>query len=474
MATSHNDEATAPGETAALSRHPAAFAIGGGLAAAFGSSFIPMTAIEGFVTAYGIAELLPAAAPPLGDTARLALSAGIGTLTAGALLALLPRGEIDEMGFETTAKEADSPADEAETGDAATAKSGKLAGWLRTLRFGKSEAPAGTVTDFSDLNRLRIRNGDQHPDAPVRAPIRASSDLAELSLDVAPFGAKPATRLPLELGDDLAFTAPSARQDIAVATASLQLAPPSVALDAEPPESIEERPARMPAQANPVAGAEDAAPSPKVAADVTAPAIDETLADAQPVKTSQNDASADLESLSIADLLERLEAGLVRRRQIGLYPSQGGSVAPETTARLFALGKPSGLAGDASVDESLDRGEAASDARPIRFRLGQPAIAPTEAQANAIAARPDVEVPTRPTDAATDAVEYQAPIVGAPRPDMIEASHGAFSPSVEPALAEEPASSPAPAAQPIDDDMDAALRDALATLRNLSDRQRNA
>ena len=166
-------------------------AIGGGVAAGIASSFIPMDAIEGFVSAYGIAELLPAAAPPLGNTARLALSTGIGTLTAGALLALLPRGETNDMGFETTVRKdagsdhtgtnnANTPANTGEpVAGAATAGFGasKLGGWLRTLRFGKTAAAPGEIADFADLTRSRVRIKDQHPDAPVRAPILASSDL---------------------------------------------------------------------------------------------------------------------------------------------------------------------------------------------------------------------------------------------------------------------------------------------------------
>ncbi|MBL0966807.1 MAG: hypothetical protein IBJ05_08300, partial [Blastomonas sp.] len=101
MATPQADEQDGTGDarSSVLSRHPAAIALGGGVAAAFGSSFIPMNAIEGFVTAYGIAELLPAAAPPLGGTAPPALATRIGPRPPTGLVAAGPRACRERLGL---------------------------------------------------------------------------------------------------------------------------------------------------------------------------------------------------------------------------------------------------------------------------------------------------------------------------------------------------------------------------------------
>ncbi len=491
MAPAHEEEGTTTGETGVLSRHPTAFAVGGGLAAAFGSSFIPMTAIEGFVTAYGIAELLPAAAPPLGDTARLALSAGIGTLTAGALLALLPRPETEEMGFEATVKKAASADSSAVTSDTATGKGGKLAGWLRTLRFGKSEPAAGTVTDFADINRLRIRNGDQHPDAPVRSPILASSDLAEPTAPAMPMAAElasaAAAAMPLELGEDMAFAAPSAAdEDITespIQAPSFRFAPPTVAepdveVEAEAetgpvtslwPEALADR-AAAPEFAD---SAEDAAAGTEQAFSTQAPA--DTNSDTTVAEPLYRQDAEDLEALSVAELIERLETGLVRRRQSGLETSPSGAALPEATARLFSLAKPPSLAGDASVDEQ----SADVEARPLRFRLEQPAEAELDTAPQTPAPFASTEALRPENDVWTSAVDYQPPAISGVETQALPttelpadtAETGETGETKIVAAIPEPVASPA---QPMDDDMDAALRDALATLRQLSDRQRNA
>lgn len=454
MATSQDNAGKAIGEPDALARHSAAFAIGGGLAAAFGSSFIPMTAIEGFVTAYGIAELLPAAAPPLGNTARLALSAGIGTLTAGALLALLPRTEAEEMGFETTVTEAQSISPDATTHDTATGKSGKLAGWLRTLRFGKSEPDEGTVTDFADINRLRIRNGHHHPDAPIRAPILASSDLADADVDATPLVARPNAAQPLELGEDMAFAAAAAEND------APDVASPALTTDMmASPEPHDDYPVAE--------DIKDTTPEPHAEPVQDARVIQSDLEHtasfaAQPAQPVVND---ELEALSVAELLERLEAGIGRRRQPSSNPIIGGSRVPEATARMVSLTQPSSLSGDASVNDS--GGEA--EARPLRFRLGQPKgmTGADSVEDNAGASPFGVAEPK--SDAWIDGGAYEPPAISA-------ADTLAGPAAMDTADAAEPeapntSASQAPAS---DDDMDAALRDALATLRQLSDRQRNS
>jgi hypothetical protein len=434
MTSDTRDDSTQGGAiapTPAPVRYPTTIAVGGGVAAAVGSSFIPMNAIEGFVGAYGIAELLPAAAPPLGNTARLALSAGIGTLTAGALLALLPRGENDVMGYETAVKpDATDDQVESEAGPARSSSGiSKLAGWLRTLRFGKAEADDNEVTDFADLNRLRMRIGDQHPDAPVRAPIMANSDLG------VPFDSptEPAEDTTTATVNDEGDAAPPLDLD-----ASMTFAPPADAAKAAPP--LREPALRFspPAQELPTIDSAGEA----TLADSETPAAAEQYSKVPADALPQRD-SDDLADVAIPELLERLERGLARRRDMAIAASDGS----RTANRFMAL-PPSSAPGltDAAA-ETPDTGS--------RFRL-------------------------RVTPAATqDVAEAQSDtsfsITRMPDPLAIE----------EPALQEDPAplvaegpdvveDTPAAATPPGDEDMDAALRDALATLRQLSDRQRNA
>lgn len=432
MRDNGEDTGHAAGATSPV-RYPTAIAVGSGLAAAVGSSFIPMNAIEGFVSAYGIAELLPAAAPPLGNTARLALSTGIGTLTAGALLALLPREETDVMGFEAALKKnaaSTSPGEE-ETAVATGFGATKLAGWLRTLRFGKTEAAEGEITDFAELGRMRMRTGDQHPDAPVRAPIMASSDLGE-PLDAPPAPVMPEAE-PLALDADMAIVPP----EPFVPPPSLRFAPP-----VEEPQINEH--------------ALDPAPEPVAVEHIPAPLEDHPeqvtpVAEEVPVTAEIPLDRNDLAQLGIAALLDRLESGLARRReQSRALPADGG---PEAAPLRRVI--PLTLAPAPDLTD---------EAEPVRMRLGEPPVDHPFQPAPALA----------PLDKGLwdDAIEYHPPsvlptsvITPAIADDIVSSTPSDAWVDDEPETA-----GPAVAAE---DDMDAALRDALATLRQLSDRQRN-
>lgn len=436
MTTDTRDEGTEVGSDAGAAfavRYPTAIAVGGGLAAAVGSSFIPMNAIEGFVSAYGIAELLPAAAPPLGNTARLALSTGIGTLTAGALLALLPRGETDVMGFETAVQK---DVAEAGTGDDQVAAKGfgatKLAGWLRTLRFGKAEPTEGEVTDFSELGRLRMRTGDQHPDAPVRAPIMASSDLG------APLDALPAADAPI--AEPLALDA-----DMAVAPPEPSLPPPALRFAPPVEEPVHEEVWQEPVLATDVINdAWDAAPPVDTAG---APAAPDMPAD-----------SADLSQLGIAALLDRLENGLARRREQASTLTADGTADAAPVRRIVPLAL-------AASPEASD--EATDELSSPRFALRDPAMGlPLEASLSAEQA----ETGYAATDIGTSDPALAYPVAPISLSDDEDVGPAEQAPIGEAADAPAAAEADSPVA---DDDMDAALRDALATLRQLSDRQRN-
>lgn len=423
------DSGTPAPATRIPASNPTLIGIGGGVAAGIASSFIPMGAIEGFVSAYGIAELLPAAAPPLGNTARLALSTGIGTLTAGALLALLPRAETQDMGFESIVTKdvaGTAPVTTAPV-EAPVAGGSKLGGWLRTLRFGKAAAAPGEITDFADLARTRIRNNDQHPDAPARPPILASSDLGEPIEAVARDHAdtevdtvqKNDLRAPFTLDGDMAVT--SVQETIASSDRALRFSQPL--------------------------GGQILTPD----ADTRSNAF-EPAARQQPVVHLRT--SSDLDNLSVAELLDRLEQGLHRRTQNG----QSTASAPAETA--LPDGRPFRLAQVEQVAPPAESFEQ-DGSHPVRFKLDH-----TDQRQEADTLR-QVGSPGG-NDSWESEVEYHPPEIG----EYSLADDDL--PEHQLTKADDVGSAPDTMSQPADDDMDAALRDALATLRQLSERQRNA
>lgn len=139
-----------------------------------GSFVVPVEMLEKLVAATGLPKLVPAAAPPLGFTARalvaLALT-GLGAL-AGVLIALRLRGG-------------------SRFGEGAEAKAPRG----RFVRSRKRK----------DTGEGRRRARDLHPDAPVRRPVAAREDLS----DIEPLGEPafetstgPVRRRPLRLPED--------------------------------------------------------------------------------------------------------------------------------------------------------------------------------------------------------------------------------------------------------------------------------
>lgn len=137
--------------------------------------------------------------------------------------------------------------------------------------------------------------------------------------------------------------------------------------------------------------------------------------------------------------------------------------AAETGAQIFALGKP-------SVDETGE-GEAV---RPFRLRLGD--VPRFEEQA--VAADEPTEVPVVEDSAEAETASFRAQPLWDEEVEYLppSVSTSAAEPMVDEAATHAPGSvEAAPAARAAtEDDMDAALRDALATLRQLSDRQRGS
>lgn len=131
-----------------LSR-PASLAAGAAVVAAVLAACIPLDTLGDLVMRSGLPAVLPAAEPPLHNTARAALAfaaavcAGGGMWIAVALLsAITPK------------------------------------------RRRRSRAVDADVIELGDAGALQVRRADLHPDAPTRAPVRATRDLGLPFLEV--------------------------------------------------------------------------------------------------------------------------------------------------------------------------------------------------------------------------------------------------------------------------------------------------
>lgn len=128
--------------------------------------FIPVVRFEAFVAATGLPVLLPAAAPPLGTTAQMLLSA-FGGVVVGAIVWFVLTLLLGDSGRITAAD---------------------------TLRGAEDRIPV-------------LRRADAHPDAPPRVPLKASRELGTPFLEVRARAVEPAEEeqdLPADLDQPLA------------------------------------------------------------------------------------------------------------------------------------------------------------------------------------------------------------------------------------------------------------------------------
>jgi hypothetical protein len=144
-----------------------------GLAVAVGIALTPAWRIEAAVSASGLPAFLPAAAPPLGITARIGLMLGAGGIVTVLLwfaLLLLTGQTMLSLAKPAVADEAD-----------------------------EDELPPA------------VRRADAHPDAPPRPPVRATRDLGTPFLDVtAPVEVGEEVTLPRDLDTPMALFDPAA------------------------------------------------------------------------------------------------------------------------------------------------------------------------------------------------------------------------------------------------------------------------
>jgi hypothetical protein len=147
-----------------------AMAFAGAVLAAVATMFVPVAMLEAFTGATGLSELVPAAAAPLGDTARAIIAFAAGALTLAILAYILLRQE-------SAPRVVDEPVSADDAHDAASFKDRLARFALPKMPWAKGE---DDITDLADLPKLR--NGDAHPDAPPRRPLSAHQDLPVLDL----------------------------------------------------------------------------------------------------------------------------------------------------------------------------------------------------------------------------------------------------------------------------------------------------
>lgn len=156
-------------------------AVAGGIAAALVIATLPHVYLENVIGATGLSEIIPAAAPPLGNTARGLIAVVVGMISTSALYLFLnhkPKflGGGSDMGLAIRRNLTTDSIDDVREGKSRfTVPKFGLSAKSLTKFLKKPKKPAGQVTDLSDLPD--IKPADRHPDAPARHPIFASSDL---------------------------------------------------------------------------------------------------------------------------------------------------------------------------------------------------------------------------------------------------------------------------------------------------------
>jgi len=150
-----------------------ALAMAGATVAAVVTMFVPVAMLETITGATGLSELVPAAAAPLGDTARALIAFGAGVLTLAVLALLLLRHDRSSQQLSVEA----APGAFEEVPEASSFKDRLARIAMPKMPWSKSD---DDITELADLPKLR--NGDSHPDAPPRRPLSAQQDLPVFDL----------------------------------------------------------------------------------------------------------------------------------------------------------------------------------------------------------------------------------------------------------------------------------------------------
>lgn len=289
---------------------PVAPAIGAalGLGAALAVALMPTAMIEDYLIASGLPQLMPAAAPPLGNTARLGLmlvAAGMVGLTAWFLLFLV---------------------------------FGARAVYFRGAKPA-ADSPAVPV----------LRRADAHPDAPARRPLFASEELGTPFLDISaapkearaplpqvaePVTPPPAPRdIPADLDTPLSAFDPTAIPEVpltpppAVKPLAVRVVAPAAAVAVTKAEETPDEPAAHAALRAPTA----LAPGERLETFELTPMVRGDTA--PPPRPSAR--SVDTET-TIASLLDRLERSVQDREAKRAAAAKARSI-DETLGELRAL-----------------------------------------------------------------------------------------------------------------------------------------
>ena len=268
----------------------------GGVAAALLVLLLPVGLIETVVASSGLSESVPAAAPPLGMTARLVLAGFAGLRVAGL------------MGFTRRAPQAASASDEfgQEQGHVEHAQGAKTMGFA----FSKLTAMArGRAAPVVVPEAPVLRRADAHPDAPPRPPIFASRDFDGIDI----FARPESGRRPLVVNRE-----PDA--------GSVLPTPGFTVPDAPMPPADESRPQPQPAFLRPAA---PFAPIADLEDDAEDAEWEAVAPAAQPVepRMAPLPMRAPTQGLSVHQLTERLERGLALRSRTNAALAEGGRIA---------------------------------------------------------------------------------------------------------------------------------------------------
>ncbi|QTD55240.1 hypothetical protein [Parasphingorhabdus cellanae] len=249
-------------------------AVAAGVGAALVIVTMPHVYLESVIGASGLSEILPAAAPPLGNTARGLIAIMAGLVSASAIYFFLNRKGSSDMGVALREQINAANPVELESEETASAKKSRFAlpkfdAKSLTKFLKKPKKDKARVMDLADLPQLRKLDDEEEAARPsIFSVAEANSTMPET---IQPFEEEAA-------GEPMAVE--EAAQDITPEPAE------SVADDEQPAEPAPMEPETVSVPAPDI-------PAPKI----TVPA-------------------EDLSDLNIAQLAERLEAGLSRLKQL--------------------------------------------------------------------------------------------------------------------------------------------------------------
>lgn len=300
-----------------------AMALVGGIAAALVVATLPHVYLETIIGATGLSEIVSAAAPPLGNTARGLIAVAAGLVSASAIYIFLNRKSNSQMGgsdMSLAIRRNLTPEPEVEKVESKSSfalPKISLSAKSLTKFLKKPKKVSGEVTDLKDLPNLR--QADSHPDAPARAPIFAAADLGTpLAEQIKPFEEQPAP-----LPDVEPTPQPHAEPAPQAAAPASNEAQRDMQVEAELEETLD------------LSKKIFADPEPEVAL-VAQPAAQRPQAVSEEAPAS----TEDMTDLSIAQLATRLEAGLARLKKLEIDSrnlSQAAQQLAETAEKLLPV-----------------------------------------------------------------------------------------------------------------------------------------